>query len=331
VTGEIDPYAVLRSLGYPEVETLERVLGGWETSLWRFVTPDGERRALRVYPGAQHTRGARNEEVALRACMVAGVPVPAVEATGQWEGRAALVLSWCPGRTCLAAMLRGPWSIWPIGLSLGRQQARIHRVPPPSVLLEGAPDCWLAKGAVQCPEVFARVRRMAISAGSLIHLDYHPLNVLTDKGRITGILDWPNAGAGDPRADFARTATLLLTASAPPGPARLLIGAARRLFYLAWRRGYVSEAGPLGDLAPLMAWAGATRLQDLEYARSRPQSWAGEEDFAAAHRWSTAGSGGPGSCETETAQARFWRCARWLLISTCRATRGNKPVGSGRS
>jgi aminoglycoside phosphotransferase (APT) family kinase protein len=285
VTSEFDPRAVLRSLGYDEVESLARVLGGWETSLWRFVTPDGERHALRVHPGPEHALGARNEEAALRACAAAGVPAPAVEATGQWEGRPLLVLSWCPGRTCLAAMLRRPWSMWRLGLSLGRQQARIHRVPPPSILLEGAPEYWLARGALQCPEVFARVRRMALSTASLIHLDYHPLNVLMDRGRITGILDWSNAAAGDPRADFARTATLLLTASAPPGPARLLIGAARRLFYLAWRRGYVSEAGPLGDLAPLMAWAGATRLQDLEYARTRPQSWAGEEDFAAARRW----------------------------------------------
>ena len=285
MTGEIDPYAVLRSLGYPEVESVERVLGGWETSLWRFATPDGERHALRVYPGPEHALAARNEEAALRACAAAGVPVPAVEATGQWEGRPLLVLSWCPGRTCLDAMLRRPWSTWRLGLSLGRQQARIHRVPPPSVLLEGAPEYWLAKGALQCPEVFAGVRRMALSTASLIHLDYHPLNVLMDRGRITGILDWSNAAAGDPRADFARTAALLLTASSPPGPARLLIGAARRLFYLAWRRGYVSEAGPLGDLALLMAWAGATRLQDLEYARSRPQSWAGEGDFAAARRW----------------------------------------------
>jgi aminoglycoside phosphotransferase (APT) family kinase protein len=285
VTGALDPQAVLRSLGYPEVEALEPVLGGWETSLWRFLTPDGERHALRVYPGPERASGARNEEAALRACAAAGVPAPAVQATGQWEGRPVLVLSWCPGRTCLAAMLRRPWSTWRLGLSLGRQQARIHRVPPPSVLLEGAPDSWLAKAGLQCPEVFDLVRRMGLSTGSLIHLDYHPLNVLTDKGRITGVVDWPNAGAGDPRADFARTATLLLTASAPPGPARLPVGAARRLFYLAWRRGYASDAGPLGDLAPLMAWAGATRLQDLEYARSQPQSWASQEDFVAPRRW----------------------------------------------
>jgi aminoglycoside phosphotransferase (APT) family kinase protein len=283
--GEIDPHAVLRSLGYPEVEAVERVLGGWETSLWRFATSDGRLHALRVYPGPERAGGARNEEAALRACAAAGVPVPTVEASGQWEERPALVLSWCPGRTCVAAMLRRPWSMWRLGLSLGRQQARIHRVPPPPILLEGAPEYWLAKAALQCPEVFDRVRGMALSTGSLIHLDYHPLNVLTDKGRITGVLDWSNAGAGDPRADFARTATLLLTASPPPGPARLFIGAVRRLLYLAWRRGYLSESGPVGDLAILMAWAGATRLQDLEYARARPQSWAGEEDSAAARRW----------------------------------------------
>jgi aminoglycoside phosphotransferase (APT) family kinase protein len=286
VTGDgLDPHAVLHSLGYGKVEALEPVLGGWETSLWRFATPDGRLYALRVYPGPERAGGARNEEAALRACAAAGVPTPAVEETGQWEGQPTLVLSWCPGRTCLAAMLQRPWSMWRIGLSFGRQQARIHRVPPPSALLEGAPDCWLAKGALQCPDVFDRVRRMALSTASLIHLDYHPLNVLMENGRITGVVDWSNAGAGDPRADFARTATLLLTSSPPPGPARLFIGAARRLFYLAWRRGYVSETGPLGDLAPLMAWAGATRLQDLEYARTRPQSWAGEEDFAAARRW----------------------------------------------
>jgi aminoglycoside phosphotransferase (APT) family kinase protein len=285
VTSGIDPQAVLRSLGYDEAEALEPVLGGWETSLWRFATPDGQLHALRVYPGPEHARGARNEEAALRACAAVGVPVPTVESSGEWEGRPLLVLSWCPGRTCLAAALRRPWSTWRIGLSLGRQQARIHRVPPPSILLGGAPESWLGKGALQCPDVFARVRRMAISTGSLIHLDYHPLNVLTDGRRITGILDWSSAAAGDPRADFARTAALLLAALPPPGPARLAVGAARRLFYLAWRRGYVSEAGPQADVALLMAWAGATRLQDLEDAHSRPQSWASGEDFAAARRW----------------------------------------------
>lgn len=282
---ELDPRAVLSSLGFPEVEAVEPVLGGWDTSLWRFATTDGRLHALRVYPSPESAAAARREEAALCACWDAGVPVPAVEASGQWEGRPALVLSWCAGSTSLAYMTRRPWSAWRQGVAFGRQQARIHGVTPPSVLVEGAPDIWLTGGAVEHPDVVDRLRGMNISTASLVHFDYHPLNVMTDGRRITGIIDWPNAFAGDPRADFARTAMLLMAASAPPGPTRLLVGALRRLFYLAYRRGYASEAGPLGDLAPFMAWAGMTRLQDLEYHRSRSQSWATEEDWAAARRW----------------------------------------------
>ncbi len=285
IPGDIDPRSVLLSLGYTDVTALEPVLGGWETRLWRFKTPDGQRHALRVYPGPEHAGSARNEEAALRACMDAGVPVPALEATGQWESRPLLVIGWCPGTTLLATVVRRPWSIWRWGSAFGRLQAQIHRVPPPEALLEGAPHNWLLRGALQRPEVFVRMQGLAISTDSLIHLDYHPLNVLTDGRRFTGVIDWSSATAGDPRADFARTATLLLTASSPPGPTRPLVAAFRRLFYLAWRRGYASETGPMQDLAPFMAWAGATRLQDLEGVRGSTQSWASEADFAAARRW----------------------------------------------
>lgn len=282
--GEFDPCAVLSSLGYRQVEGVERVLGGWETSLWRFATPDGRLHALRVYPSAEHAAAARREEVALRTCWDAGVPVPAVEASGRWEERPALVLSWCAGTTSLAAMVRRPWSIWRLGLLFGRQQARIHHVAPPAALLEGAPDNWLGWVDEQ-PDIVGRVRGMDVSTASIIHLDYHPLNVLSDGRRISGVLDWPHAVAGDPRADLARTATLVLAAPPPPGATRLIAGALRRLFHLAWRRGYASEAGPVGDLAPFMAWAAATLVHDLLEARSRPQSWAGEDDLVAARRW----------------------------------------------
>ena len=43
----------------------------------------------------------------------------------------------------------------------------------------------------------------------LLHLDYHPLNVLGEAGAISGVLDWTNADGGDPRADVARTGAIL--------------------------------------------------------------------------------------------------------------------------
>jgi hypothetical protein len=36
----------------------------------------------------------------------------------------------------------------------------------------------------------------------LVHVDYHPGNVLVDRGRISGIVDWDGAGRGDRRFDL---------------------------------------------------------------------------------------------------------------------------------
>jgi len=71
------------------------------------------------------------------------------------------------------------------------------------------------------------------------------------------VLDWTNAHAGDPRADFARTVTILRL-SPPRGGAGER--AMRLLLELGWRYGY----GPLpSDMAPFYAWAGAAMQHDL--------------------------------------------------------------------
>ena len=90
----------------------------------------------------------------------------------------------------------------------------------------------------------------------MLHLDFHLLNVLADDLTPTAILDWTNAHAGDPRADVARTATILRLM-----PRVLKQSAMARLgslaFELAWRRGY----GAFGeDMAPFYAWAGGAML-----------------------------------------------------------------------
>ena len=43
----------------------------------------------------------------------------------------------------------------------------------------------------------------------MLHLDYHPLNVLVKGGHITGIIDWVNAECGDRHLDVATTAAIL--------------------------------------------------------------------------------------------------------------------------
>jgi aminoglycoside phosphotransferase (APT) family kinase protein len=44
---------------------------------------------------------------------------------------------------------------------------------------------------------------------SLVHLDYHPLNVMVQNVRVTGVLDWSNADVGDRHLDAAITSMIL--------------------------------------------------------------------------------------------------------------------------
>ena len=80
------------------------------------------------------------------------------------------------------------------------------------------------------------------------------------------MIDWANARPGDPRADLARTMTILRldvrahTRSVPPAVAAVL-----PLFDRGWRHGYARVAGPEAatDLPAFLAWAGAAMERDL--------------------------------------------------------------------
>jgi aminoglycoside phosphotransferase (APT) family kinase protein len=250
---EADPRAVLRALGIDDLNSVEPVSGGWDTAIFRVERPGGVH-ALRVYRVGQDET-CRREIAAMRAARAAGIPVPDVHARGSWNGRPALLLSWCPGRTMAEALGARPWRAWYLGVVFGRMHAAINRVPAPADLETGA-DTWIAWLAPGEEALRACVERTAHCSDALLHLDYHLLNVLTDGTRITAVLDWANAHAGDPRADYARTLSILRLDSEPPqdiGVPRWAVRLVVRLFALGWRRGYGRVPG---DLAPYEALVG---------------------------------------------------------------------------
>ncbi len=280
---EIDPIAALQALGLAPASPPSPVTGGWDTALYRFATADGAWHALRVFRSPEQHDAARRERIALRAAADGGIPVPRVEATGVWRDLPVLVLSWVEGETVLDALRRRPWTVWCIAREFGGMQAAIHAVEAPPELRdpEGA-RAWVRRLDAALAD---RLERIGVTFDRLTHLDYHPLNVLTDGTRITGVLDWSNAAGADPRADIARTAVLIDTAAPPPGPLRALARPLRTVFRLAWMRGYVEATGPLGDLSLFMVWAGLSRLEDLGWAEGRPGVWEGGLDAAPVHRW----------------------------------------------
>src|SRR5207248_6960760 len=47
---------------------------------------------------------------------------------------------------------------------------------------------------------------------SILHLDFHPVNILFDRGQCSGVIDWCDADVGDRHADVATTLVLMKTA-----------------------------------------------------------------------------------------------------------------------
>jgi ketosteroid isomerase-like protein len=225
----------LEAVGIPAAEVLGRAAGesGWP--VWH-VAHAGREYALRVLPEAV----ARREAAVHRAAAAGGVPVPAIRA----EAPGLLLTDWCPGITLIEALAAHPESARGLGLAFGRTQARIHQVPAPTGLRPAGP----------------------LEGAALLHLDYHPLNVLTDGVAITAVLDWTNAGVGDPQADLARTLSILRLEGRDPG--RLPSSLRRAL--APFERGWLEGCGNLPGAA-FCAWAGEFMAEDM--AAKRPADY----------------------------------------------------------
>lgn len=272
---DLPPLEILRSLGVNGTPTVTPVQDGFDMAMWK-VEYEGQTYALRVFRPGEH-ENCEHEQVVMAAVRAAGLPVPEVHAAGVWQDRPALLITWLPGRMVVDELRARPWNVWRLGIAFGRMQAAIHAVPAPD-LLRQQPDAWISWKCEGEPALQDRLCHLPSGEASLLHLDYHPLNVLTDGTQITGVLDWTNAQAGDPRADAARTVTILRVEPLARKPLLQWIGL--RIFELAWRIGYQRARGRLKDMSLFYAWAGTVIQRDLAYRyEHRPQ------ELIPARRW----------------------------------------------
>lgn len=276
----LDPAAILAALGVSDATAIAPVQGGTDTAIWR-VSHGGAVSALRVFRPEQ-AAVCRREVAAMESARRGGVPVPAIRAGGLWRDRPALLLEWCQGAPLAEAIQRQPWRIGQLGRAFGRAQASIHQIAAASGELDGAG--WI-EWAGDDPQLAGALRRLARPVPALLHLDYHPQNVLADGGRISAVLDWANARAGDPRADIARTYTILMVEPYFPGRQPLPIALGRRLLTASWRRGYAEIGGAPSDMAWFYAWAGAAMMRDLAPRVASQQSWWEPRHLAQIQRW----------------------------------------------
>ena len=149
----------------------------------------GEGRVLRRYrPG----EGGDTEPEArvMRHAREHGFPVPEVFDADGLD----LLLERVEGPTMMADIQRRPWRVAAQGKLLGELHSRLAQIPAPH--------------GVRCP--LGRGDR-------LVHGDFHPENVLLSPERGPVVIDWSNAGRGEPADDMANSYVIMAT-SAIPGP-----------------------------------------------------------------------------------------------------------------
>ena len=167
-----------------------------------------------------------------------------------YQAQHLLALGWVDGLTIAEALRAHPDRAEWFGQAFGEAHARLHTVPVTPEVRAGLREIREPK-----PSAYTAV---------LVHLDYHLLNVMTDGGVVTSVIDWENVRLGDARYDVARTLSILCadpSIRVLPGPLRQVV----RRFRRGYLDGYEQVAGQdaTTGLELFLEWAGHFMLEDL--------------------------------------------------------------------
>jgi len=82
----------------------------------------------------------------------------------------------------------------------------------------------------------------------ICHGDFHPLNIMSERGRVTGVIDWQQTALADPAFEVGNTLMLLTLSPVGTGGASGAIAAIRRSTARRYLRAYL-KARPLNPTA----------------------------------------------------------------------------------
>jgi len=235
----------------------ERIYGGYDTFIWGFRlagAPPAWQGPLivRVFRDSDGARRARFEGAAQTAIAQQAFPCPRplyVEADSDVLGGAFLIMPRVPGVPLLSAALRPSRLIFRLARLVAESHAQLHRLDPSRMLnqlTEAGFDGSALKKGLWLPQLHRDVESgpyERFEAGLrwlerhqpepvpdvICHLDFHPINILTEDGKVTGVIDWANASVGDPAADVGTSWVLMAMGPIGDGWLAPLIDFGRRL------------------------------------------------------------------------------------------------------
>ena len=213
------------------------ISGGFDTRIFAFRLsgapgPWSGPLILRILNPAHDPLRVLRERAIQNALSAQGHPVPRVLAACTERGplgSAFLLMERAPGRPLLDGRLRGA------SATLAEAQARLHALDAEPLLRALDDEGRAAGGGFDRSAVdygghlaalgrrvqragltglaaglrWLRDRRPAGGPRVICHCDFHPQNLLVEGGRVTAVLDWPNALVAEPECDVAATLVIL--------------------------------------------------------------------------------------------------------------------------
>ena len=151
-----------------------------------------------------------------RAVSVATPLVPTTHGeVVELEGRFGIVYDRVDGASMFGLITSRPWRAFACGRSLAEAHAGLHRLKPTGLpRLKDRLERRIHHAAALSPEQRSwclGTLDVLPNGDSLFHGDFHPGNVLVQRNSLAveAVIDWPNAGTGDPLADVAQTQMLM--------------------------------------------------------------------------------------------------------------------------
>ena len=195
----------------------------------------------RVLRRARNGRSLVAEADVMRYVRDNGYPAPEVFDAGEgW-----LIMERLNGTDMLAGLRKTPRGV----VQAAKVLADLHRT----------------LGAIKAPQSF---RVAPGPAGDrVVHLDLHPLNVMMTPGGPV-VIDWSNAGRGDPAMDVATTWALMACADVPGGRVDRTFTAIGRGFLVRTFLSSLDRAAAAKALPAVVAWRdGDAHLSAAEHER----------------------------------------------------------------
>jgi aminoglycoside phosphotransferase (APT) family kinase protein len=277
-------------LGIADLQYAERPVffpESWETYVYQFRLANGpslppafgERLILRAYSSGHGWPRLRHEYQVQKHLCGLDYPVPApllLERDSNILRGPFMLMEAIPGQTMLELLLQRIVSILWAPARMAEAQAYLHGLPTSG--FPGSTKPFLQRRLGELRQIIREYNLYGLTPGfewleahrpdpleppKIVHLDFHPANLIVQDGRCRGVVDWCESDLGDRHADLAVSILLIESTPLPD------ISLARRVAVLAGRsmlrnrylRAY-RRIMPVDDdrLSYFLGWATLRRL-----------------------------------------------------------------------